>query len=1091
MKNFRRAAILTFVGVFAFFYSFKTKDQYYTKIEPGQSGIDMVNTIPDFAGNYIYASNGNGIGIGDFNNDGLQDIFFSSNNSYNRLYLNKSKFQFKDISSEANIKGNGRWGSGVSVIDINDDGWLDVYVAHSGPYNDASQLVNELFINKGLRNGMPYFEEEAGKYGLDLPGSNSTQASFFDFDKDGDLDVFILNHSTKNFVKIQPAALFHKGNDTTCSNQLLRNDGNHFVNITGRSGLIFSTANYGLGVIISDLNNDGWEDIYSTSDFEERDFCYLNQRDGTFKEVLEKSFGHISANSMGVDAGDINNDGRMDLVTLDMLPESNQRQKIILANESLDKYLTLERNGFFNQQVRNMLQVNAGIDKNGLMHFSETGQLSRISNTDWSWAPLFFDYDNDGLNDLFITSGYAKDYSNLDVLNNYNTSNYTTGKQYPDLKLPVRFFRNKGSLDFTELSNPLGITEEKISGAAVYADFDNDGKMDLLYSNLNEQPSLYRNNGSSNNYIKISLIGPAGNRNAIGSKVFVTYASGEQIKEVQPVRGYQSTQDNRLNFGINNSSTVHVKVQWPNGQISEIKDVGSNQHLVIKYQQSEVKFQQEKSVLLYKKIDNEAINSAKHTENSYIDFRHQYTVPYMVSTVGPAVASGDINGDGFADIYQGGAKGYTGQLLISKGAQDFTITTPASFMEDKNFEDVSAIFFDVDTDGDLDLAVASGGTDYEQGSLYYQDRLYINDGKGNFIKHQQGFPKTNESSKGVITTSDFDKDGDADLFIGGYTVANAFGTSPRSYLLRNDSKKDSIQFTDVTDKYGPEVKYMGMVTSAKWKDADNDGYEDLLIATEWSNCKYFKNKEGKSFKDISSTAGLTALNGLWSSINADDIDGDGDIDIVAGNAGLNLQLSASPSKPLRLYITDLNASGKSNALVSYFIGQKEYPIYFRDEFLEEAFTMKQRYPTYQDYAKADMQDLFKGLNNMPIPIYEVNEMRSGIFIQQDGKFSFKPLNTEVQLSRINSLEIFDFNKDGKKDILIAGNFYGYRKRFGKSDALAPTILQQNRNSSFDVKSPDQTGFYLWEETRKAIISNNGNSIIFFNNNSKPAMYEKN
>ncbi len=1127
-------ALLPLVGTVLIFLSFRDNNPWYVKINPAHSGIDIINAIPDSTENYIYASNGNGIGAGDFNNDGLIDVFFSSNNSFNKLYLNKGDFKFEEISDAANIKGNGYWGSGVSVVDINDDGLMDVYVAHSGPYSKPQQLANQLFINKGLRNKLPYFEEEAEKYGLALPGSNTTQASFFDFDKDGDLDVFILNHSTKNFVKIQSASMFRKTVDSTCSNQLLRNDRGRFTNITKEAGLIFSSANYGLGVVVSDLNNDGWDDLYATCDFEERDFCYINQKNGTFKEVLESSFKHISFYSMGVDAGDMNNDGRMDLVTLDMMPESNERQKIILANESIDKFLTLERNGFYHQNVRNMLQVNAGLDDKEIMHFAEAGQLAGISNTDWSWAPLFFDYNNDGLNDLFITTGYAKDYSNLDVLNNYgnqvvnpgqlgaqsapgtqsapvklsesgkqpapSNSLQTLKQSYPDLKLPVRLFKNNGSLSFSEISASTGFTELKISGACIYADFDNDGRMDLLYSNLNEAPSLYKNSGATENYLKISLIGKKGNRNAIGARIKIKTVSNEQIKDVQPVRGYQSSQDPRIHFGLGNSINTDIKITWPDGAVTDLKSVKANQHIII----DQSKEHSNKDVILskgkigapgpqfaYSRSEQTTFNNAGHTENNYVDFRHQYTIPYMVSAVGPAVAKTDLNNDGYPDFFQGGAKGFAGQILISKGSEGFETRSPQCFRDDLEYEDVSAVFIDADKDGDMDLVVASGGTDYEKGSEFYQDRLYLNDGIGNFKRGVNGFPVTNESSKGVVISSDFDKDGDTDLFIGGYTMPGNFGVTPRSYLLRNDSKKDTIVFTDVTDRYASAAKYAGMITSAQWADINGDGFEELFLAPEWTNCRVLQNNEGKKFADVSRKSGLTGINGLWSSVNVNDIDGDGDLDIIAGNAGRNLQLKASKQEPIRFYIADLNASGKSNPVISSFIKGKEYPIYFRDEFLEEAFTLKQRYPTFQDYAKADITHLFAGSMNAPMPVYEVNELRSGIFIQKEGRFEFSPFSEHVQVSRINTIEVFDSNKDGRKDLLVAGNFYGYRKRFGRSDAMSPLILEQDASGKFIVNGPDKTGLFLWEQTKSASVINDGSKLIFFNNNSKPVLYEKN
>lgn len=1091
---FSNKVLLSFIALFLFSLSFRESTSYFEKRSSQQSGLSFINTIPPVEDNYNYASNGNGIGVADFNNDGLVDIFFSSNNSTNKLYLNKGEFRFEDISTAANIEGNGFWGAGVSVVDINADGWMDVYVSHSGLYKEADKLVNQLFINKGLRNGQPYFEEEAAQWGLALPGTHTTQTTFFDYDKDGDLDAFVLNHSTKNYVKIQSAALFHAEKDTTSSNLLLKNIGGSFINVTEEAGLVFSSVNFGLGVVVTDLNNDGWEDIYCTSDFEERDFCYLNQKNGTFKEVLEKSFQHVSFYSMGVDAGDINNDSRMDLVTLDMLPETNERQKLILANESLDKQLTLQKNGFYYQYVRNMLQVNQGIDQNGLMHFAEVGQLAGISNTDWSWSPLYLDFDNDGKKDLFVTSGYAKDYANMDVLNDYTRTIQPVQNdkdKYPELKLAPKLFRNEGGVRFADVSKIGGFTEGHVSTSCVYADFDNDGRVDLLYSNLNAPPSLYRNRSTTNNYLKLSLKHAGHNKNAIGAKVIVKTTDGSQVQEVQPVRGYQSSQDIRLNFGLQKAEAADVEVIWPDGKRSEWKKLKANQHLTLSSEAAKAAVPASSSSYVYRLASGNAFDSFSHIENKYIDFKHQYTVPYILSRVGPAVAQADINGDGYPDFYQGGAKGYAGQLLLSKTASTFTKQTPESFIADKDFEDVAAVFIDIEKDGDYDLYVASGGTDYPAGSSYYQDRLYLNDGKGKFLKLKTGLPDLTASSKGVVTPLDYDRDGDEDLFIGGYTVPGHFGMFPRSFLLKNESTKDSIAFKDVTDGVGGDLKYAGMITGVQTADWNGDGHVELFVSAEWTNCKLFINRNGKSFHDYSQEAGLLGQNGLWSALKVLDIDQDGDLDMIVGNAGINNQFQVSASSPMRTYMADLNRTGKPSSIVSYYINGKEYPLYFRDEFLEEAFAFKQKYPTFTQYAKADIQSLFQGTSSPPFAAMEINNLQSGVFVNEQNKYHFVPFDNTVQTSRVNVIEAWDSNKDGLPDLLLAGNFYGNRTRFGRSDALPPLLLQNKGKLQYTYMGPDKTGLFLWQQTKSAALLNGGRQLLFFNNNSTPVLYEKN
>jgi hypothetical protein len=753
----------------------------------------------------------------------------------------------------------------------------------------------------------------------------------------------------------------------------------------------------------------------------------------------------------------------------------------------------MQREGYYFQYVRNMLQINSGVDANGLMHFSETGQLSGISNTDWSWSPLIFDFNNDGQKVLFITSGCMRDYADMDLQNNFHNAGGTgkTGKdQYPPLRLPSRLFRNTGSARFAEELPWSREAVPEVSGAAIYADFDNDGKMDLLYSNLGSEPSLYRNETlEKNHYLKISLKGNAGNLNAFGTKVIVSHGNVRQVAELQPVRGYQSSQDARLHFGLGAGKEVSLKLIWPDGTVQELKQVKTNQHLTI-IQGTGVKEQEAPKQWLYAVKKDSTLDAAAHKENPFIDFKYQYTIPYAVSAGGPAIAEGDINNDGHPDYYLGGAMDQAGVLLLSKGNKGFEKRTQAAFEKDRAFEDVASALFDMDGDGDLDLYVASGGVEHFEMDSFYQDRIYINDGKGNYSCTAGTLPSLRDCSKGAVAPGDYDQDGDLDLFVGGYTIAGKFGLHARSFLLRNDSQNGLVQFTDVTDRAGAELKYAGMVTSASWADWDKDGYPELFVGAEWNSVRLFSNNKGK-LKDHSHHSGLGGHTGLWSAISIADMDGDGDLDILAGNAGMNLQLKASASFPLKVYMADINETGKPEPLVSHYIGEKEYPIYFRDEFLEQAYRFKSRYPTYREYAKADMDHLFEGMMMQPFASMQVNTMQSGIFINTNGSFRFQPFPEEVQRSRINAIKLVDQDKDGKKDILVAGNFEGYRMRYGKSQALTPLIIRWSGANDFTILGPAETGFFHWGYVKQIAASSDGSRIIFFNNNSKPVLYERN
>ncbi len=771
--------------------SAQNKEPLFTLLNPKQTGVSFINNIKEDDSlnvlRYEYLYNGAGVGIGDFNNDGLPDIFFSSNTSSNKLFINKGNFKFEDVTAIANVAGNGTWSTGVSVADVNGDGLLDIYVCHSGYYNDPQKLSNELFINQGIKNGIPVFKEMAKEYGLDAPGTQSTQAVFFDYDKDGDLDMFLLNHSINTFDPFANTSKIRATPNFNYGNRLFRNDKDasgkiHFTDVTLQSGIINNALNFGLSVTVSDINKDGWPDIYTTSDYTEKDCYYINNHDGTFTESLEKSFAHISKYSMGADIADYNNDGRPDVFTLDMLPEDNHRQKLLKGPDDYDQYHLLVDSGFYYQQMRNMLQLNEGEDENKNVRFNEIGQLAGVSNTDWSWSGLFADFDNDGWKDLFITNGYLRDYTNMDFLKfdvadakieaakqgNQNFQTYDLVQKMPSNKLSNYVFQNNHDLTFNNKTKDWGLYKPTVSNAAAYADFDNDGALDLIVCNNNEPALLYRNNANEilhNHYIKLHLIGEGMNTKAYGAKAeIVTPDSNMQYQELYPVRGYQSTVTQDLIFGLSKDTIINqIKIVWPNDKQTILKNVKADQTIELKQSDAQpVLIQTKDSIKIFKDVTATAGINFIHKQNNFIDFKSEPLLPYQLSKQGPALAKADVNGDGLEDIFLGGDINQSSKLYLQNKDGKFYESPSQPWNIDSASEDVNAVFFDANNDGFADLYVVSGGNVYDDNSPEYQDRLYINDGKGNFTKASNALPAM-LSSKCAVAVGDFDNDGYTDI----------------------------------------------------------------------------------------------------------------------------------------------------------------------------------------------------------------------------------------------------------------------------------------------------------------------------------------
>lgn len=1074
----------------------------FTLLKPQATGLKFTNTIRENDSLHVliyeYLYNGHGIGIADFNNDGLQDVFLSGNDVDHKLFINKGDLEFEDVTRHAGVKGNGTWGTGVSIADVNADGLPDIYVCHSGKYADA-KLVNELFINQGVVKGVPQFREEAKAFGLDAPGTQSTQAAFFDYDRDGDLDMFLLNHSLHTHNAFLNTRKLRATPDMRYGNRLFRNDmparvnGKRdddaaiFTDVTQSSGIINNPINYGLSVNVSDVNQDGWPDLYTTSDYTEQDCYYVNNGDGTFTQSIKKSFHHTSRFSMGADIADFNNDAFPDVFTLDMLPEDNHRQKLLKGPDQYDQYHLLIDSGFYRQHMRNMLHLNRGKDVNGNVRFSEIGQLAGISNTDWSWAGLFADFDNDGWKDLLVTNGYLRDFTDLDFLKyTYADAQFkaaTEGKsdfktyalvqKMPSNKLGNYIFRNNGDLTFSDQTKSWGLDAPSISNAAAYADLDNDGDLDLVIGNNNEPVMLWQNNGTSDGqWLQLKLEGHGANTSAMGARVWLYADEQVQYLEQYPVRGFQSSVSPILHFGLRSANVDSLKIEWPSGKTTKLRNVKAGRLLSLAEEDAAVSGLPSERLPsddpLFTLASEEQGIPFVHRENDFIDFKVEVLMPYQLSRMGPALAKADVNGDGNEDVFVGGALGEAGALFLQRNDGNFESTLPALWNADAAHEDVNALFFDVDKDGDSDLYVVSGGNEYEDHSREYQDRLYLNDGKGGFARASDALPAMG-SSKQAVAAGDFDRDGDVDLFVGGRGKAGSFPLPSRSYLLRNDSQGGHVRFTDVTSSIASELESLGMVTTAQWSDFDADGYPGLIIAGDWMPVMIFKNDKGR-LKDISKRAGLINTSGQWGALVTADVDRDGDLDIIGGNAGLNTQYKPSDKEPMTMHVADFDNNGNIDPIISYYIQGKSYPMASRDELLDHIRMLRNKYIRYSDYADATVETIFTKEQLSKAHLLKCNEARTMMFMNNgDLTFSPKELPIEAQFSKTSSIIADDFDADGKIDLILLGNFYAYRPQLGESDASYGLFLKGQGNGNFTPVSPHESGLFADGDVRNAVI----------------------
>jgi len=1085
----------------------------FTLLKPDATHVKFANKIREDDSLHVlvyeYLYNGHGIGVGDFNNDGLQDIFISGNATPNKLFINTGQFTFSDVTQEAGVAGNGTWSTGVSIADVNGDGLTDIYVCHSGKFKDA-QLSNELFINTGIVNGKPHFAERASQYGLNAPGTQSTQAAFFDYDRDGDLDMFLLNHSTNTYYAFLNTRKQRATPDMCYGNRLFRHDqqadgSSVFTDVTLKAGIINNPLNYGLSVNISDINQDGWPDIYTTSDYSEHDCYYVNNGNGTFTQSLQKSFAHISKFSMGADVADFNNDGLPDVYTLDMLPADNHRQKLLKGPDEYDAYHLLLDSGYYRQNMRNMLQLNRGKDAEGNVRFSEIGQLAGVSNTDWSWSGLFADLNGDGWKDLVVTNGYLRDFTDLDFLKytmpdaqiaaaakgNLYFKSYSLVQKMPSNKLSNYIFSNRGDLTFSDVSPEWGFNIPTISNAAAYADFDNDGDLDLVIGNNNEPVMLWRNNSNTSHYTWLQIKPQSNTQNpqAYGTKFWLYTGKTFQYQELYPVRGFQSTVTQAVYFATREAAIDSLVVQWPSGKTCVVKNITPRQILTLKEDEqvpATVAKKVEKKPIFAPAPSQEQLDF-QHHENDFVDFKVEVLMPYQLSRMGPALAKADVNNDGNEDIFLGGAIGQSGMLYFQNADGTFSPAPQQPWKTDLQSEQVNALFFDADNDRDPDLYIVHGGNEYLDDSPELQDKLFINDGKGNFSFAGKVLPLM-QSNKQAIAATDFDQDGDLDLFIGGRGRSGYFPEASRSYILSNDTQPGKIRFTDVTKEVSPDLVAPGMVTVAAWADMDSDKFPELVVAGDWMPVILFKNEKGK-LTNITNAAGIPSLHGMWNALLVADIDNDRDLDIILGNCGLNTQFKPSAQEPMTIHVSDFDNNGTLDPVISYYIQGKSYPMASRDELLDQMPVLKKKYVKYTDYAAATLQNIFSAGQLGKAAVLSCTESKS-IILRHDGPMYFtqQDLPTEVQFSKVQGILADDFDKDGIQDLILAGNFYAYRTQLGDSDASLGSFLKGNGDGTYMPISINDSGLVLDGDVRSiTIVKNNAGrrKLIAARNNTTP------
>ena len=1056
------------------------ENELFSLLSPAVTNVDFVNQLTETEQfniiQYLYFNNGAGVAAGDINNDSLTDLYFTSNQNPNKLYLNNGNLRFEDITEKAGVAGTGDWKTGVTMADVNGDGLLDIYVCQVGNYK-VVHGKNQLFINQGDLT----FKEVAHEYGLDFQGF-STQAAFFDYDMDGDLDMYLLNHSVHTSRSYGPATL-RFDHDSLAGDRLYRNDeadGRRFFHdVTTQAGIYNSQIGYGLGVNTNDINNDGYPDIYIDNDFHENDYLYINNGNGTFSERLTESIQHTSRSSMGNDVGDINNDGLLDIMVLDMVPEEEKIRKQSGGEDDYELFMLKLEHGYGYQFVRNTLQLNLG---GGI--FSEIGRLAGVYATDWSWSPLFCDVDNDGWKDLFITNGIYRRANDLDYVRFLSKNSFFTleeNKNAPDKvlydKMPLYpyynyIYKNNGDLTFTNMAKEWGFNTRSYSNGSAYADLDNDGDLDLIVNNINESAYIYRNNASDkheNHFLSIVLKGKGLNTRAVGTRVTIFYMNQKQVAEQFPTRGFMSSVSDVLHFGLGSVKVVDsVLVRWPDLSEQMIKDVPSDRFITLEMKNAGKPLRRTVN-------DNENIRlfsqtrlpgmEYRHQEDPHEDFKRERLIPHSLLAEGPALAVGDLNSDGMEDLFVGGTNGQASSMFIQQKDGTFQPFIAPVFIKDLYSEDVDAAVFDADGDDDPDLYIVRGGSAVNVGNPLLDDRLLINNGKGELNECKKGSLPFTANNGSCVRPCDFDRDGDMDLFVGSRSIPGIYGLSPNQLLLENDGVG---RFKDVTDDRMKRLKKIGMVTDACWMDYDQDGDKDLIMVGEWMKVCILANNKG-FFTDVTRKSGMEETSGWWNCIRAADVDGDGDQDLIGGNLGLNSILKASVKEPVEMYLNDFDGNGSLDHVICSYQDGISYPMASLDELISQLPGLEKKYPNYSDFGGKSVKDIFdkKTLNRSIVKSAVLFE--SCLFLNNgNGTFTISKLPMMAQFSPVRDIMVRDLDRNGKMDLVLAGNDYSVRPSMGRYDASYGWCLLNDTANRYSALMPPESGLSITGDARRIL-----------------------